>query len=96
MEKVYLVGIEYDDFSDGGFDVVAVAATEEMAHKLARAFVRENPQHKVSMAIREWKVDVHNPVGTVKLVEYTFNEDDFPAERTIPFKYIQPDLKEGK
>ena len=96
MNKVYLVGIMYDDFSDGGFDVVAIATTEEMAHTLARAFVRENPQHSVSMGIREWKVDVHNPIGTIESVEYSFNEDDFPAERTIPFTYIQPDLKEGE
>ena len=93
MDKVYLVGIMYDDFSDGGFDVVAVATTEEMAHKLARAFVRENPQHSVSMGIREWKVDVHNPVGTIEPVEYTYNEDVFPAERTISFKYIEPNLE---
>lgn len=90
MNKIYLVGTLYDDFSGGGFDVVAVADTLEMAQILARAYLLNNEGIEVyQMQIREWKVNIHNPIGTVESVEYDYSGEDVPAERTVPFISIE-------
>ena len=35
--KLYLVGMEYDDFSEGGFDVMAVCDSQERAESFILA-----------------------------------------------------------
>ena len=95
MNKVYLVGILYDDFSSKGFDVVAVADTPEMAQKLARAYVLNNNNIDLDeMAIREWKVNIHNPIGKIESVECCYNGDDVSVERTLPFVPIAIEEKD--
>lgn len=95
MDKVYLVGILYDDFSSEGFDVVAVADTPEMAQKLARVYALNNDNIDLcEMAIREWKVNVHNPIGKVESIECCYNGDDVPAERIFPFVPIAIEEKD--
>lgn len=38
MNEVVLVGIEYDDFSDGGFEIVAIGSNMAEAKKLAKEY----------------------------------------------------------
>lgn len=38
MREIILVGIEYDDFSDGGFKIVAIGSNMEEAEKLAEKY----------------------------------------------------------
>lgn len=41
MAKVFLAGVEYDDFCEGGFSVIGVGSNMEEAEKIAEAYKRQ-------------------------------------------------------
>ena len=95
MKKIYLIGKKYDDFVSGGFYVTSVASTIEQA-KTIKEYLQENNENS-KYEIREWDVDVINPIAEIKrntyygcytdangqTIETTYNIDE-----TYPYKII--------
>ena len=53
--KLYLVGMEYDDFSNGGFDVMAVCDSKEKAE----TFIEKNFFKTVNvLSIKECELNI--------------------------------------
>ena len=93
MKKAYLVGIINDNYSSEEFDVVAVANSEEWAQVLAEAYCMDKGVMPTQMEIREWKVNMHHPVGKITKVEYAFNNTHMIGETILPYRPIE--VKEG-
>ena len=93
MEKVYLVGVINDDYSSEEFDVIAVADSEGWAQVLARAYQIDKGIMPTQMEIREWKVNIHHPIGKIEKREYAYGDTHMIGETILPYKSIE--VKEG-
>ena len=93
MRKVYLVGVINDDYSSEEFDVVAVANSEEWAQVLAEAYRIDKGIMSTQMGIREWKVNIHHPIGKIEKREYAYDNTHMIGEIILPYRPIE--VKEG-
>ena len=81
MNKIYLIGALYDDFSnEGGFSIVAIASTIEKAKDIKYYYSIDNPECKYE--IQEWDIDVLKPIGKI-------NKHDVKSYTIIPYKVIK-------
>lgn len=76
--KIYLIGSLYDDFCSEGFHVVGVASDAEKANAMYEYFKDMNEDEEYE--IREWEVDVIEPVTGVERRTYIINDIQFPAD----------------
>ena len=95
--KVYLIGYSYDDSTiGGGFDVVSIASTIENA-KIMLQYIKNNildEKDKIKYEIREWEVDIIDPIAEVKNDEIEYCGCKIETNTIIPYKVIeQIDLK---
>lgn len=91
--KVYLIGYSYDDLTlGGGFDVVSIASTIDnaqfMIHCLKNNILDE--KDRTEYEIREWEVDVIEPIAEVKHNEIEYCGCKIETNDILPYKIIKP------
>ena len=87
MNKVYLIGILYDDFSDGGFATVAAASTIEKARDIKYYYSEDNPDEIYE--IREWDIDILRPIGEINKHDVQIKSSKLKSCTIIPYKVIK-------
>lgn len=84
--KVYLIGYLYDDFREEGFEVIEIVSTREKA--LCRLYYLNEEEEK-KYEIREWEVDVIEPVGDIIRHGCQYGTEKFNMDRVLPYKVIK-------
>lgn len=88
MNKIYLIGALYDDFSnEGGFSIVAIASTIEKAKDIKYYYSIDNPECKYE--IQEWDIDILKPIGKINKHDVQIKSSKLKSYTIIPYKIIK-------
>lgn len=87
--KVYLVGYLYDDYTTKiGFHVTNITSTIDRARILLR-FLKKKYPNEQGYEIREWAVDVVDPVGEILHKQCGYGGLYFDKDEVMPYKVIK-------
>lgn len=87
MNKVYIIGFKYDNFSGEGFEVKTVASTVEKAEAIKSYYEKRDSENFYE--IQEWDIDILNPAKEIVQHSTKISTVELLNCSVLPYKIIK-------